>query len=203
MIYSALNSCLHHVIFASELRFHNSLSTSFGTSSVSELPTDTTTVDDVTVVGKAEMSDHEVQETTCVSLGDKDTSTEDDGFTVARSKKSKRVGPPKEDTPSSESTKTNTGTVRVKDDGIVRAMSSRASSLDYAGAPTLPEDLRDRRFSAERFPEGECVSPHPGSGKGRTKGLSPPSLLPATMRFFSGNPSVETTEGIIHLYKDR
>lgn len=166
---------------------------------VAELPTDTRTVDDVTVV-KTEMADHEVQEATCVSVGDTDTSTEDDGFTVARSKKSKRVGPPRDDVASSENAKT--ATVRVKDDGVVRATSSQASSLDFAGAPTLPEDLRDRRFSADRFPEGECVSPHPGSGKGRTKGLSPPSLLPATMRFFSGNPSVETTEGIIHLYKD-
>ena len=78
-----------------------------------------------------------------------------------------------------------------------------ASSVDFAIGPTMPEDVRDRRFSADRFPDSESASPHPGSGKGRTKGLSPPSLLPATMHFFSGNPSVETTEGIIHLYKDR
>ena len=39
--------------------------------------------------------------------------------------------------------------------------------------------------------------------KGRVKSHSPTAQIPPTIHFFSGNPAVETTEGIIHIYKDR
>ena len=41
----------------------------------------------------------------------------------------------------------------------------------------------------------------PSSAKGRGHSHSPTSILPSAINFFSGNPSVETTEGIMHLYK--
>ena len=49
----------------------------------------------------------------------------------------------------------------------------------------------------------EAEASRPGSGRQRIKSTSPTLQMPSTIRFFSGNPSVETTEGIIHLYKDR
>ena len=55
---------------------------------------------------------------------------------------------------------------------------------------------------SEAAPEEADVS-RPSIGKQRTKSVSPTLQMPNTIRFFSGNPSVETTEGIIHLYKDR
>ena len=55
---------------------------------------------------------------------------------------------------------------------------------------------------SEAAPE-EADASRPSSGKQRTKSVSPTLQMPNTIRFLSGNPSVETTEGIIHLYKDR
>ncbi len=40
-----------------------------------------------------------------------------------------------------------------------------------------------------------------GSERSHARSQSP--QVPSTICFFSGNPSVETTEGIIHLYKDK
>jgi len=50
-----------------------------------------------------------------------------------------------------------------------------------------------------RDEKGACSSSRPGSGK--SKGKSSGSF--STIHFFSGNPAVENTEGIIHLYKNK
>ena len=161
---------------------------------ISGSPADDAGFHEVTA-GKAVMSDSE--ETTSDTLGEVSANTGDDGFILARKRKSKKIAPLKDDT---DSGKTDPAMVRLKDDSIARPTSSKGSSVGFVGGQPSPEEGRDRRFSADRLQESEIVS---GSGKGRTKGLSPLALLPSTMRFFSGNPMVETTEGIIHLYKDR
>ena len=47
------------------------------------------------------------------------------------------------------------------------------------------------------------ISSRPGSGSARLKSHSPTMKEPPAVHFFSGNPMVETTEGIMHLYKDK
>ena len=56
--------------------------------------------------------------------------------------------------------------------------------------------------SVEREEGKDGLGSRPGSAKGRCHSHSPTSMLPQSLSFFSGNPSVETTEGIIHLFKD-
>ena len=143
---------------------------------------------------KAEMSDCE--EATTETQIDAAAGADNDGFVVARKRKSKKIAPVKDETTDSV---TDSAMVHLKDDGVAKPTSSKGSSVGIvSGQSEEGRESRDRRFSADRFQDSEV-----GSGKGRTKGLSPSSLLPSTMRFFSGNPMVETTEGIIHLYKDR
>ena len=54
--------------------------------------------------------------------------------------------------------------------------------------------------------EGCGLTSRPGSSRlrvgGGMMGVAKASLTPAAIHFFSGNPSVEVTEGILHLYKE-
>ncbi len=65
------------------------------------------------------------------------------------------------------------------------------------------------KFGVEESSENRDAMSRPGSAKGqgrredRLSSMSPTLQFPNSIRFFSGNPSVETTEGIIHLYKDK
>ena len=161
---------------------------------ISASPPDEARLDEVTA-RKTEMSDCE--EATTETPIDAAAGADDDGFVVARKRKSKKIAPVKDDT--TDNVTTDPAMVRLKDDSVAIPTSSKGSSVGFVGEqPEEGRESRDRRFSADRFQDSEV-----GSGKARTKGLSPSSLLPSTMRFFSGNPMVETTEGIIHLYKDR
>ena len=161
---------------------------------ISASPPDEARFDEVTA-RKTEMSDCE--EATTETQIDAAAGADDDGFVVARKRKSKKIAPVKDDT-TDNVTVTDPAMVHLKDDSVAIPTSSQGGSVGFVSGQPQPEEgreSRDRRFSADRFQESEV--------KGRTKGLSPSSLLPSTMRFFSGNPMVETTEGIIHLYKDR
>ena len=89
------------------------------------MPSGAGTVDEAISV-KAEMADHE--EATCGIVGDAETSTEDDGFTVAKHKKSRKIIPPRDRTASSDSAKTDAAVVRQKDDSVIRATSSKSST---------------------------------------------------------------------------
>ena len=62
---------------------------------------------------------------------------------------------------------------------------------------------KDRSSEDEGNLEEDPSKPATAPVKGRSKSHSPTAQLPHTICFFSGNPLVETTEGIIHLYKDR
>ena len=87
---------------------------------------------------------------------------------------------------------------------------TQEASLQMGGASNNPvveskdcgsKPLKSNTKSKSKSPspvllEGQGAS-RPGSGKSRPREAGPQSV-----RFFSGNPSVETTEGILHLYKD-
>jgi hypothetical protein len=62
----------------------------------------------------------------------------------------------------------------------------KSRSLTPAGCSSIASD--------------EGTGSRPGSGKLRQKSHSPTL---SSIRFFSGNPIVETTEGIMHLYKEK
>ncbi|XP_064612632.1 LOW QUALITY PROTEIN: BRCA1-associated protein-like [Liolophura sinensis] len=52
------------------------------------------------------------------------------------------------------------------------------------------------------FPDDSHASMHPGSGIKRPQSHSPLPKGPGTIYFFSGNPMVEVTKGLLHIYKD-
>ncbi len=89
-----------------------------------------------------------------------------------------------------------------------------ATALDLAGqievkevSPPTSLQSHSQKFS-EPEAEGnlsmqkndESVTSRPSSAKNKVKAL--PGNISTTLRFFSGNPTVERTEGVIHLYKE-
>lgn len=84
---------------------------------------------------------------------------------------------------------------KVKDQAGVTGDRKRLLSADDSAAASTSH--------GEGESEGDGGA-GPGSAglKSRSKSHSPTSQHPQTIRFFSGNPAVETTEGIIHIYKD-
>ncbi|XP_005093000.1 BRCA1-associated protein [Aplysia californica] len=59
----------------------------------------------------------------------------------------------------------------------------------------------DDRPSSSHTPSSSTATPS-GSGATRPKSHSPTGKMPSTINFFCGNPSVELTKGILHIYKD-
>ena len=60
-----------------------------------------------------------------------------------------------------------------------------------------------KQIRGEHSP-GPSDDHRPGSGQStRPKSHSPPLKSPHMIHFYSGNPLVEKTKGILHLYKDK
>ena len=80
---------------------------------------------------------------------------------------------------------------------------SRQSSKDRQSmSPTYESAAYEYRFSPVSE-DGSSSRPNSASGgRKRVKSHSPTAKIPQNVHFFSGNPSVEITEGILHLYKD-
>lgn len=72
-------------------------------------------------------------------------------------------------------------------------------STEEEGACNLPpHETKSKSKIKRKSPSLDSQgSSRPGSGKNRSRDG------PHSLRFFSGNPGVETTEGILHLYKDK
>ncbi|KAL5016961.1 hypothetical protein ScPMuIL_006550 [Solemya velum] len=95
----------------------------------------------------------------------------------------------------------------LKDDTILLSDhvhgKSRESSVTSdissgSSARSLPKEVTFQPIMAL---DSQC-SARPGSGVSRPKSHSPPSRASPTIHFFSGNPTVEVTKGILHIYKD-
>ncbi|CAL1548415.1 unnamed protein product [Lymnaea stagnalis] len=89
---------------------------------------------------------------------------------------------------------------------------SRGASEDGPGprGKELTEDAEDHKYQVvgrQRISKSEsdertqATSAMP-SGANRPKSHSPTNKMPSTVSFYSGNPSVELTKGIMHIYKD-
>ena len=100
---------------------------------------------------------------------------------------------------------------RNLEDGRKRNNSSKSRSPETSKESSSREaddacSFRQVRRKESRDDSGQDCDgpgPTPGTPGKRQKSRSPPGRLANVVHFISGNPSVESVKGILHLYKDR
>ena len=82
--------------------------------------------------------------------------------------------------------------------------------LQETSNPHTFQVISRRRDTKSEPDERVMLASSPGTsgavhhqGGSRPKSHSPTCKMPNKISFFSGNPSVESTKGILHIYKDR